>query len=105
MNHAVVVAWTAENRVAKYQPYDTMADCRAHRARILARWPDAFIAEAPNAPVNDWLVDPVAKTISVSPLPQRKPEPSEMAILAHALKRKGTVTRADLDQAKADLMK
>ena len=75
-----IVAWDGANRVAKYQDYPTEAEAVAHVARVATNFPDAFVAPHPGAGPRDWLVDPVAKTLSVL-------VPSSVLIASKATKR------------------
>ena len=68
-----VVAWDGSNRIAKYQAYPTRAEADAHVARVMGRYPSSFSASNPGGEPKDWLVDPVTKTISFSPLPVPPP--------------------------------
>lgn len=66
MTYLAIVAWTAANRVAKYQDYPTQSEATAHVVRVLTNFPYAFIAPHPGVGPRDWLVDSVAKTLSIS---------------------------------------
>lgn len=104
--HIVVVAWTAENRLAKYQDYLTETEALAHVARVADDFPDAFTALHPGGGPGDWLIDPVAKMLALDPLPPPLivvPPPTETAILRDALMTKTVITQADLDAAKTKL--
>ncbi len=63
-----VVGWTGENRIAKFQDFDTEAEANNH---VLTY--GGFIAPSPGPRHEDWLVDPVAKTLSVDVVPPVKP--------------------------------
>ena len=80
MTHLAIVAWGATNRVTKYQNYPTEAEAVAHVARVLVDFPSAFTAPDPGGGPRDWLVDPVAKTLSVL-------VPSSVLIASKATKR------------------
>ena len=82
MSFVAIVAWTQENRVAKLAEFAEQKDAEAHVERVKSDFPDAFVAEAPLAPVKDWRVDPVGKTLSISPLPKTAAELAEEARLA-----------------------
>ena len=40
---------------------------------ILDKFPDAFVVSDPGGVFSDWLIDPVAKTLSVVPIPPPPP--------------------------------
>ncbi len=65
MTYLAIVAWTGGNRVSKYQDYPTEAEASAHVSRVLTNFPDAFVSPHPGAGFRDWLVDPIAKTLSI----------------------------------------
>lgn len=65
MTYLAVVAWDTDFRIAKYQDYLTEAEAVQHVARVLANFPDAFVAEDPGGGFRNWLIDPVAKSLSV----------------------------------------
>lgn len=69
MQYLAIVAWTATFRLAKYQDYETEAEAVAHVARVVDKFPDAFVVPHPGGGPSKWLIDPVAKTLSVDPLP------------------------------------
>ena len=66
MSYIAVVDWTVDNRIAKYQEYATESDALVHVARAISRFPNAFSVLRPNSGPRDWLIDPIAKTLSVS---------------------------------------
>ena len=39
-----VVDWTAENRITKYQDFETEPEAQGHIERVKVRYPRAFIA-------------------------------------------------------------
>ncbi len=73
MTYIAIVAWTADNRLAKFQDYDTANEADAHVARVLDRFPGAFAVAYPGGGPDDWVVDPAAKTVSVVPIPPPPP--------------------------------
>ncbi len=98
-----VVAWTAENRISKYQDFATQAEAQAHVAKVRDQFPLAFVAAAPGDAFADWLIDPAAKTLSLDPLPFVKPIPNEDDVIKQALIDTNVLTQADLDAARAKL--
>lgn len=102
--YLAAVAWTADMRIAKYQDYDTEAEAEAHVAQVAAVFPQAFAAATPSDAWQDWLIDPVARTVAISPAPAPpKPPPSDVEIVSRALLDKGTLTQAEIDAARAKL--
>lgn len=73
MVYLAIMKWTAANRIAKYQDFATEAAAQAHVQSRAENCPGAFVVAHPGGNFADWLVDPVAKTISVDPLPVAKP--------------------------------
>lgn len=71
----VIVAWTSENRIKKYQDFDTRKEANKHIAALQKSFSDAFMVEDLGDDVWNWLIDPVAKTVSLDVLPV-EPEPS-----------------------------
>lgn len=69
MQYLAIVAWTITNRLAKYQDYANEPEAIAHVARVVEKFPGAFVVENPGGSPTDWLIDPVAKTVSILPLP------------------------------------
>ena len=67
MTYSAIMAWTAENRVAKLADFGTQAEAQAHITAFAGAYPNAFAVETPAAPVDHWLIDPAAKTVSVAP--------------------------------------
>lgn len=103
MKHVVIVAWTAENRVAKYQDYPTEAQCQSHISRVKGTWPDAFHTTAPSDAARDWRVDPIAQTLSIDPALSPARVPGGVAVIEDALLTVGVISKADLDAAKTKL--
>ena len=65
MNYLVVVDTTQENRIAKHQEYATRAEADAHVARVLDKYPNAFVIENPPSYMDLYTtVDVVAKTLT-----------------------------------------
>ena len=103
MIYLAIVSWTADNRVAKYQDYPTEAKATAHVARVMGRFPGAFVAADLGGGFSDWLVNPVGKTLSLSPPPKPPfvPVPLTAEELADHLITKNTITRGEIDAIKA----
>ena len=63
--YLVVVDTTPDNKIAKYQEYETRVDADAHVARVLPNYPSAFVVDNPTPYVVDYTtVDVVAKTLT-----------------------------------------
>ena len=63
--YLVIVDTTSDNKIAKYQKYETRADADAHVARVLPNYPDTFVVDNPPLYVMEYTtVDVVAKTIT-----------------------------------------
>ena len=63
--YLVIVDTTDDNKIAKHQEYPTREEADAHIARILGRYPDAFVIDNPPSYVMDYTtVDVAAKTIT-----------------------------------------
>ncbi len=69
MTYLAIVAWDDANRVSKYQDFPTEEKATAHVDAVKGDFSDAFAALYPGGGYQDWLIDPVAKTLSVVPLP------------------------------------
>lgn len=65
--YIAIVDYDLDNRVTKYQDYETQAEADDHVARVLGKFPKAFTAPDPGGGFSSWLVDPIAKTVSNSP--------------------------------------
>ena len=64
-NFIVVVKTTPDNRIGKYLDFDTQADADAHLAKVLPKFPQAFVVEQiDNVGFTHTTVDVVAKTIT-----------------------------------------
>lgn len=97
MTYLAIVAWTTANRVAKFQDYDTGAEATAHVDRVKGDFPDAFVSQHPGSGgVRDWLVDPVAKTLSVDPVIDPPPETDKQR--AERLLKSDPVWRASVNR-------
>lgn len=70
-----VVKWTDDNRIAKYQELPTLAAAQAHVGVY-----GGFAVDDPGGSWRDWLIDPVAKTVSLStrPPPPKPPVPAAL---------------------------
>ncbi len=101
MSFAAIVDWTVQNRVAKYQSYPTEAEATAHADKVRARFPRVFVAEDPGGGVGEWLIDPVAKTLSVDIIPPTPP-PTNKAMF---IKRPSAVPGSDIGRPKHKLPK
>ena len=64
-NFIVVVKITPDNRIGKYLDFDTQEDADAHLAKVLPKFPQAFVVEQiDNVGFTHTTVDVVAKTIT-----------------------------------------
>jgi hypothetical protein len=64
-NFIVVVKTTSDNRIGKYLDFDTQEEADAHLAKVLPKFPQAFVVEQiENVGFTHTTVDVVAKTIS-----------------------------------------
>lgn len=99
-----VMAWTPENRVAKYLDFDTEVKAAAHVERHKTRWPNAFVAPNPGVEFASWLIDSDAKTIAISaPLPPPRIA-TDFDVLRHAMRGKGLdITDDDMQAARQSL--
>lgn len=70
-----IVDTTAENRVAKYQDFDTLAEAKSHAEAVFDRFPKAFAVANPGGGFADWLIDVDAKAIVLDP-PAPDPGPT-----------------------------
>lgn len=52
--YVAIMRTTPEGRVAKYQPFADLQSAQAHVTRHAERYPDAFVATAPDAQLHDW---------------------------------------------------
>ena len=65
MTYLVIVDTTSDNKIAKYQEYETRVDADAHVTRVLPNYPNAFVVDNPSPYVVDYItVDVVAKTLT-----------------------------------------
>ena len=69
MSFVAIMKGTLSNRVAKYRPFLTESEADAHVVLFLGKYPQAFVSLTPAEPIEHWLVDMVAKTISIVPPP------------------------------------
>lgn len=76
--HICIVAWDADNRVAKYQDFASAAEAEAHKAGVIDRYPGAFVAANPGGGSRQWLVD--GETLVFSPPPEPPPPTDEERI-------------------------
>ena len=81
-----IMKWDGSNRIEKSMPFRTQREVDDHIATHLGRFPDAFVAVDPPGQVSDLLVDPVAKTVSLSVLPLPSP-PTNAVILDETMRR------------------
>lgn len=99
-----VMAWTGDLRVAKFAEFPGQDQAQAHIEAHASRFPAAFISLEPDAPFSHWRVDPVAETLSIDPPPDIivLPEDTNTTAddVARALISKGTLTAADITNAK-----
>ena len=64
-NFIVVVKTTSDNRIGTYLDFDTQEEADAHLAKVLPKYPQAFVVEqVDNVGFTHTTVDVVAKTIT-----------------------------------------
>ncbi|SDF46212.1 hypothetical protein [Thalassobaculum litoreum] len=66
MSYVAIVAWDENNRITKFQDFDTLQAAQDHADAVSSSWPGAFAAEKPEGPVSEWLVDGEEGTVSRS---------------------------------------
>ena len=65
-----LVSWTSDNRMTgdtglgKFENFDTRAEAESHVAKY-----GGFVVEKPSDETDDWLINPVNKTVSIDVLP------------------------------------
>ena len=72
MNYLAIMNWNGAGRGPKYQEFATEAEAAALVARggvLPGTAAGAYVAPHPGGTSIDWLCDPIAKTVAVSPLP------------------------------------
>lgn len=69
MTHTAIMAWTPQNRVAKYANFSSADAADQHVADFAERYPHAFVVLTPDAPVECWLIDTVTKAVSIDAPP------------------------------------
>jgi hypothetical protein len=63
--YLVIVDTTPDNKIAKYQEYETRAEANAHVGRVSSAYPNAFVVDNPALYHKAYTtVDTVAKTIT-----------------------------------------
>lgn len=65
--YIAVVNWNNDNRIIKRDFYEVEQDADDFVANLTS-FPDAFVSETLAGGLRDWLVDPVAKTLSFNPI-------------------------------------
>ena len=65
MTYLVIVDTTSDNKIAKMQNYDSRSEADAHIARVIEKYPNAFVIDnPPSYNIEYTTVDVVAKTIT-----------------------------------------
>ena len=65
MTYLVIVDTTSDNKIAKMQNYDSRSEADAHIARVIEKYPNAFVIDNPSPYVMDYTtVDVAAQTIT-----------------------------------------
>lgn len=82
MTFIAIMKATSDDRVAKYQAFETETEANAHIARFTKRFPNAFVTLEPAAPFSHWRIDTVAKTVTVDPPPSPSPLPESELLQA-----------------------
>ncbi len=62
-----IMSATPDNRVAKYQNFQTEAEAGAHVLAFVADFPTAFVVPQIGVPDSHWRIDMVAKTVVIDP--------------------------------------
>ena len=75
-----IVAWTFENRIAKFEHFDTQEEAVAHVEEY-----GGFVIEKPSDETCDWLIDPVNKAVVINVLPPN-PGPTNEEIYNQVMK-------------------
>ena len=68
-----IMKWDAGFRVEKTASFRIESDANDHVRSNLARFPDAFVVQDPPGQASDLIANPVAKTVTLSPLPAPTP--------------------------------
>jgi len=68
-----IVDVTPDNRVAKYQDFDTLLETETHVTSVLMNFPKAFAIANPGGAFSDWLIDMTTKTIVLVSPPDTTP--------------------------------
>ena len=69
MSFVAIMSATPDNRVAKFQNFQTETEADAHVALFADRFPDAFVVSEPAEPDGHWLIDMALKTLTIDPPP------------------------------------
>ena len=93
MTFLAIMDWTVGNRVKKYQPCANQAAAEAHVQTHRARFPNAFAVADPGGVLDNLLVDPAARTISVSVPPLTKEQANNSILVGIAAKERVTERR------------
>lgn len=92
-DYLAIVSWTSDNRVAKYQDFDTQAQAQAHVDGwcVDNGFLNAFVAKTPNQTRSHWLVNSLEKTVSIVVPP---PEPDNSIEVVEAKMKRDPFLRA-----------
>lgn len=69
MTYTAIMNCGPDGRGPKYQTFNDEQGATDHVAAHIADWPDAFVVETPAAPIDHWLIDMAAQTVTISPPP------------------------------------
>ena len=87
MSFVAIMSATPDNRVAKFQNFQTEAEADAHVALFADRFPDAFVVSEPAEPDGHWLIDMALKTLTIDPPPQPVPTATGAQMIDEAKER------------------
>ncbi len=79
MSFTAIMSATTDNRISKRADFPIESDADTHVAIHAVRFPDAFVVATPVDPESHWLLDMVAKTVSIVP-----PPPPDFAVIDQA---------------------
>lgn len=94
MPFIAIMGVTEDNRVAKYQPFETQAEADAHVAEFGDRYPAAFVVADPPDTIDNLRVDVQARRVTADPVPPPPPPPENPVVTA--LRRLASATGTDI---------
>lgn len=99
MSYLAIVTWDSDNRPDKFQEYAERTDAEKHVVEY-----GGFVVSRPVEDWPHWVIDPIAKTITVALQPSPPPPPALLTAeeLFEMVKAKGIVSDADRPRPKPD---